>query len=137
LGTKIGKVATGERWIQEIKFDGYRVQQPDSCTAANIIAILSLQIALPRQDNGEFSEHPRLGRHVDYATVLLHDDVVRHRKTIPSPAGLVVKKGLNIFSSTPTGMPAPLSRMRISTVQTRLIQTLCVLRQAYPFQNLI
>lgn len=26
LATKIGKVPTGERWIHEIKFDGYRVQ---------------------------------------------------------------------------------------------------------------
>jgi hypothetical protein len=29
---------------------------------------------------------------------------------------LVVKNGLNIFSFTSAGMPAPLSRMRISTV---------------------
>src|ERR1700730_11870706 len=34
---------------------------------------------------------------------------------VPSPAGLVVKKGLNIFSFTSGGMPVPLSRMRIST----------------------
>jgi bifunctional non-homologous end joining protein LigD len=26
LATKIGKVPAGERWIHEIKFDGYRVQ---------------------------------------------------------------------------------------------------------------
>ena len=26
LATKIGKVPSGERWIHEIKFDGYRVQ---------------------------------------------------------------------------------------------------------------
>ena len=35
---------------------------------------------------------------------------------VPSPAGLVVKNGLNIFSFTSAGMPVPLSRMRISTV---------------------
>src|SRR5262249_862101 len=34
---------------------------------------------------------------------------------VPSPAGFVVKKGLNIFSLTCSGMPVPLSRMRIST----------------------
>ena len=31
---------------------------------------------------------------------------------MPSPAGLVVKKGLNIFSLTSGGMPGPLSRIR-------------------------
>src|SRR5262249_54464404 len=36
-------------------------------------------------------------------------------RPVPSPAGLVVKKGLNIFSFTCDGMPVPLSRMRIST----------------------
>src|SRR5262249_31111183 len=34
---------------------------------------------------------------------------------VPSPTGLVVKKGLNIFSFTSAGIPVPLSRMRIST----------------------
>src|SRR5271166_292910 len=38
---------------------------------------------------------------------------------VPSPAGLVVKKGLNIFSRTSVGMPVPLSRMRISTALPR------------------
>ncbi len=38
---------------------------------------------------------------------------------VPSPAGLVVKNGLNIFSFTSGGMPVPLSRMRISTVSPR------------------
>src|SRR3954451_9301026 len=33
---------------------------------------------------------------------------------VPSPAGLVVKKGLNIFSFTSVAIPMPLSRMRIS-----------------------
>src|SRR5262249_34738985 len=40
---------------------------------------------------------------------------------VPSPAGLVVKKGLNIFSFTSLGMPVPLSRMRISTLLPRLL----------------
>ena len=31
---------------------------------------------------------------------------------MPSPAGFVVKKGLNIFSFTSAGMPVPLSRIR-------------------------
>ena len=39
---------------------------------------------------------------------------------VPSPAGLVVKKGLNIFSFTSAGMPVPLSRIRISTLLPRL-----------------
>src|SRR5262249_23941036 len=38
---------------------------------------------------------------------------------VPSPAGLVVKKGLNIFSFTSRGMPVPLSRIRISTIVPR------------------
>ena len=41
-------------------------------------------------------------------------------RPVPSPAGLVVKKGLNIFSRTSGGMPVPLSRMRISTRSPRL-----------------
>src|SRR6266478_5610934 len=39
---------------------------------------------------------------------------------VPSPAGLVVKKGLNIFSFTSSGIPVPLSRIRISTLVPRL-----------------
>src|SRR5262249_55728521 len=39
---------------------------------------------------------------------------------VPSPAGLVVKKGLNIFSRTTGGIPVPLSRIRISTRSPRL-----------------
>src|SRR4030081_818839 len=38
---------------------------------------------------------------------------------VPSPAGLVVKKGLNIFSFTANGIPVPLSRIRISTLLPR------------------
>ena len=38
---------------------------------------------------------------------------------MPSPAGLVVKKGLNIFSFTSGGMPVPLSRIVISTRSPR------------------
>ena len=36
-------------------------------------------------------------------------------RPVPSPAGLVVKNGLNIFASASSGMPVPLSRMAIST----------------------
>src|SRR6266481_3674334 len=39
---------------------------------------------------------------------------------VPSPAGLVVKNGLNIFSFTSNGIPVPLSRIRISTLLPRL-----------------
>ena len=35
-------------------------------------------------------------------------------RPVPSPAGFVVKKGLNIFSLTSSGMPVPLSRILIS-----------------------
>src|SRR2546423_1240825 len=40
---------------------------------------------------------------------------------VPSPAGLVVKNGLNIFSFTSRGIPVPLSRIRISTLAPRLL----------------
>src|SRR5579883_3426225 len=40
---------------------------------------------------------------------------------VPSPAGLVVKKGLKIFSFTSGGMPVPLSRIRISTLVPRFL----------------
>src|SRR5258705_8558743 len=36
---------------------------------------------------------------------------------VPSPEGLVVKNGLNIFSLTSCEMPVPLSRIRISTLR--------------------
>ena len=38
---------------------------------------------------------------------------------VPSPGGLVVKNGLNILSLASSGMPVPLSRMRISTSAPR------------------
>src|SRR4029077_13836140 len=44
-------------------------------------------------------------------------------RPVPSPAGLVVKKGLNIFSFTSCGIPVPLSRMRISTLPPRFFVT--------------
>src|SRR6478752_359141 len=37
-------------------------------------------------------------------------------RPVPSPGGLVVKKGLNIFSFTSGGIPMPLSRILISTL---------------------
>src|SRR4029453_6251147 len=40
---------------------------------------------------------------------------------VPSPAGFVVKNGLNILSFTSGGMPVPLSRMRISTRSPRFL----------------
>src|SRR5262249_34478515 len=47
--------------------------------------------------------------------------VIGSPSPVPSPAGLVVKNGLNIFSLTSGGMPVPLSRMRISTVLPRFL----------------
>jgi hypothetical protein len=38
---------------------------------------------------------------------------------VPSPEGLVVKNGLNIFSLISAGMPVPLSQMRISILSPR------------------
>jgi hypothetical protein len=40
-------------------------------------------------------------------------------RPVPSPAGLVVKKGLNSFSLTSGEMPVPLSRILISTRSSR------------------
>src|SRR5262245_25278347 len=40
---------------------------------------------------------------------------------VPSPAGFVVKNGLNIFSFTSGGMPEPLSRIVISTRSPRFL----------------
>src|SRR5260221_395947 len=40
-------------------------------------------------------------------------------RPVPSPAGLVVKKGLNIFSFTSSGIPVPLLRIPISTLLPR------------------
>src|SRR5258708_11209147 len=45
--------------------------------------------------------------------------LIERPRPVPSPAGFVVKKGLNIFSFTSVGMPLPLSRMRISTACPR------------------
>jgi hypothetical protein len=42
-------------------------------------------------------------------------------RPVPSPAGLVVKKGLKIFALTSGGMPVPLSRMRISILLPRFL----------------
>ena len=49
--------------------------------------------------------------------MLLDDNVVAQRetKTRSFAGGLVVKKGLNIFSITSGGMPLPLSRILIAT----------------------
>src|SRR5260370_1778988 len=42
-------------------------------------------------------------------------------RPVPSPGGLVVKNGLNIFSFTSGGMPLPLSRILISTRAPRAL----------------
>ena len=41
--------------------------------------------------------------------------LIERPSPVPSPGGLVVKNGLNIFSSTSGGIPVPLSRIFIST----------------------
>jgi hypothetical protein len=45
--------------------------------------------------------------------------VMDRPRPVPTPAGFVVKKGLNIFSFTSGGMPTPLSRIVISTLSPR------------------
>src|SRR3954453_2384570 len=47
--------------------------------------------------------------------------VIERPRPVPSPAGLVVKNGLNIFPLTSSGMPVPLSRIRISTFSPRFL----------------
>ena len=55
--------------------------------------------------------------------MLFNDNVVAQRETESRSfaGGLVVTKGLNIFSFTSGGMPVPLSRMRISTALPRFL----------------
>jgi hypothetical protein len=55
--------------------------------------------------------------------MLLDDDVVTdgQAQPVPSPAGLVVKNGLNSFSFASGGIPVPLSRIRISTLLPRFL----------------
>ena len=47
--------------------------------------------------------------------------LIERPRPVPSPAGLVVKKGLNIFSFTSGGIPVPLSRILISTRSPRFL----------------
>src|SRR5215472_748425 len=49
--------------------------------------------------------------------------LIERPRPVPSPAGLVVKNGLNIFSFTSGGIPVPLSRIPISTRSPRLLVT--------------
>ena len=57
-------------------------------------------------------------------------------RPVPSPAGLVVKKGLNIFSFTSGGMPVPLSRIVISMRSPRfLVVAVGVGSQSPPFAS--
>src|SRR4029453_7676956 len=42
-------------------------------------------------------------------------------RPVPSPVGLVVKNGLNIFCFTSGGIPVPLSRILISTRSPRFL----------------
>ena len=47
--------------------------------------------------------------------------LIERPSPVPSPAGLVVKNGLNIFSFTSGGIPVPLSRILISTLSPRFL----------------
>ena len=68
-------------------------------------------------------ELARLRIDLNRPAMLLDDDVVTdgQAKPVPSPTGLVVKNGLNIFSFTSGGMPVPLSRILISTLSPRFL----------------
>ena len=81
------------------------------------------QAAVARQNDPDFGEFARLRIDLDRAAMLLDDDVVADGKAkpVPSPAGLVVKNGLNIFSFTSGGIPVPLSRILISTRSPRFL----------------
>ena len=74
-----------------------------------------------RQNNSDLGE--LAGRRIDLDSpgMLLHDDVVSdgQAKAGTLSGGLVVKKGLNIFSLTSGEMPVPLSRIVISTRSPR------------------
>ena len=78
--------------------------------------------ASTRQNYPDFGELAGLRIHLNRPAMLLNDDVVTdgQPKPVPSPAGFVVKNGLNIFSFTSGGMPVPLSRIRISTRSPRV-----------------
>ena len=69
----------------------------------------------------QIGELAGLGIDLYRPAMLLDDDVVTDGETepVPSPAGFVVKNGLNIFSLTSTRMPVPLSRILISTRSPR------------------
>jgi hypothetical protein len=75
-----------------------------------------------RQDDSKLSIFARFSLDLNGSPMLLHDDIVAEERPrpVPSPAGLVVKKGLNIFSFTLRGIPVPLSRTLISTRSPRL-----------------
>src|SRR3954469_11402381 len=47
--------------------------------------------------------------------------LIERPSPVPSPEGLVVKNGVNIFAFTLSGMPVPLSRMRISILCPRFL----------------
>src|SRR3954466_14666587 len=80
-----------------------------------------LSLNRPRQYSFELIEKSGLRLDIDCAAMLFHNDVMAHQNPapFPPPAGLVVKKGLNVFSLISAGMPVPLSRMRISTLSPR------------------
>jgi len=80
-----------------------------------------LPLVRSRQHDLELSEKSGLRLDIYAAAVLLYDDVVAHRQTKPGTfaRGLGRENGLNIFSSTSSGIPVPLSRIRISTVLPR------------------
>src|SRR5208282_1125357 len=62
--------------------------------------------------------------------------LIERPRPVPSPAGLVVKNGLNIFAFTSAGMPVPLSRMAISTLFPRSRVEAMIVGSQAPFGSL-
>jgi hypothetical protein len=75
--------------------------------------------ASTRQNYPDFGELAGLGIDLNRPAMLFDDDFVVMEKPspVPSPAGFVVKNGLNIFSFTSGGIPVPLSRILISIIR--------------------
>src|SRR5262245_36878675 len=77
-------------------------------------------VGIARQRDDEFCKCTGLGVDPDGVTMLFHNDIVTYGEAKSGAFAGVVKNGLNIFSFISEGIPAPLSRIRISTESPRL-----------------
>ena len=76
-----------------------------------------------RQDNPDLGELTRLCIDLDEPACCftMMSWLIERPRPVPSPVGLVVKNGLNIFSFTSGVIPVPLSRILISTRSPRFL----------------